>query len=563
MASAAEPDSPVNGRPRAALLVGLIVLGLGVAAAPAIFQMFDRAPKGGDMIDNFRPYMTKAEIAKYRGFLTEMREARVEATTAADPAAAATLGLTPAQYVKHVQYLHAFEQQFPGIDRDMGDMLDRMGRNLGNYRGVDALPPFALFPWFFVIPGLLIASGAGVAFVAGRRGRRARGALVLVVVVGVGLVLAPAVFQMFTRGPGGGDMVRDFRPIMTREKLTTVQGYFVAIGNGEAELRNVVLPAAALPATDTTALTRFSADWPRINREMAPFVGVMADNLENFAAVDALPPFALFPWFFVIPGLLAAGLGLLALRGSRTNDVVRQPGGPVSTSRTAKFVAVTLSAVALAAFTAAPAIAKSSAKTTNLKGTFGVTAASCAAGAPTAGSYFRMVQPKGTTAAGPFVPNADSACGDKTYTALQPGTAGGLVTGKYQPQPDPPFDAAGNGLAGAILAPTKFFGVNFAVSTNKIDPQSSDTTKVPSVLATSKGKLSGDVDAMGVAYGNQQFNQGAPKPDGSKPGATAGPTGTYNAKTGKYTLEWSSAIVGGPFDGFTGTWHFEGTFKKA
>ena len=234
----------------------------------------------------------------------------------------------------------------------------------------------------------------------------------------------------------------------------------------------------------------------------------------------------------------------------------------MSTSRTAKFVAVALSAVALAAF-AAPAAAKSSAKTTNLKGTFGVTAASCASGAPTAGSYFRMVQPKGTTAAGPYVPNADSACGDKTYTALQPGTAGGLVTGKYQPQPDPPFDATGNGLAGAILAPTKFFGVNFAVSTNKTDPQSSDTTKVPSVLATSKGKLSGDVDAVSVAYGNQQFNQGAPKPDGSKPGATSGPTGTYNAKTGKYTLEWSSAIVGGPFDGFTGIWHFEGTFKKA
>ena len=263
MAPSGELDSAVPGRPRAALLVALIVLGLGVAAAPAIFQMFDRAPKGGDMIDNFRPYMTKAEIVKFRGFLTEMREARAESTTTADLAAAAKLGLTPVQYAKHVQYLHAFEQQFPGIDRDMGDMLDRMERNLGNYRGVDALPPFALFPWFFVIPGLLIAGGAGVAFVARRRGRRSRGALVLVVVVGVGLVLAPAVFQMFTRGPGGGDMVRDFRPIMTREKLTTVQGYFLTIGNGEAELRNVVLPAAALPATDTTALTRFSADWPR------------------------------------------------------------------------------------------------------------------------------------------------------------------------------------------------------------------------------------------------------------------------------------------------------------
>jgi len=82
------------------------------------------------------------------------------------------------------------------------------------------------------------------------------------------------------------------------------------------------------------------------------------------------------------------------------------------------------------------------------------------------------------------------------------------------------------------------------------------------VIKVSGKKLSGDLDAVSVAYGNQQFNQGAPKPDGSTPTGTAGPTGTYDAKTGKYTLEWSSAIVGGPFDGFTGIWHLEGTFKK-
>jgi hypothetical protein len=111
------------------------------------------------------------------------------------------------------------------------------------------------------------------------------------------------------------------------------------------------------------------------------------------------------------------------------------------------------------------------------------------------------------------------------------------------------------------VTPTKFFGVNFAVSTNKTDPQTKTATKKPAIKVAGK-KLSGDLDAVGVAYGNQQFNQGSPKPDGSQPTGTAGPTGTYDAKTGKYTLEWSSAIVGGPFDGFTGIWHLEGTFKK-
>jgi hypothetical protein len=39
-------------------------------------------------------------------------------------------------------------------------------------------------------------------------------------------------------------------------------------------------------------------------------------------------------------------------------------------------------------------------------------------------------------------------------------------------------------------------------------------------------------------------------------------SGTYNAKTGAYTIDWSSQIIGGPFDGFTGVWHLEGTFAK-
>ena len=38
--------------------------------------------------------------------------------------------------------------------------------------------------------------------------------------------------------------------------------------------------------------------------------------------------------------------------------------------------------------------------------------------------------------------------------------------------------------------------------------------------------------------------------------------GTYDAKTGKFVLEWTSLIQGGPFNQFTGVWHLEGTFVK-
>lgn len=304
------------GRSRGAL-VAIFVLGVGVAVAPLLFSMFSRAPKGKEMIDEFRPFMTPAQVAKFRGYLDTIGAAADEARDDVDPAAAASLGLDAVAYEQRVVLLHDFEQRWPGIDADMSEMLDRMDRNLENYAGVDALPPFTLFPWFFVIPGLLIAGLAGWALVRTRRGERTRGLVVALGILGVGLIAAPAIFQMFTRAPGGKEMIDDFRPLMTREKVTTIQGYFVVIGAGEAELRNVAVPASGLAASDLPAATELSEQWPTINSEMAPMVGVMADNVENFEAVDALPAFSLFPWFFVIPGVLIAGLAVVAWRAGR------------------------------------------------------------------------------------------------------------------------------------------------------------------------------------------------------------------------------------------------------
>lgn len=47
-------------------------------------------------------------------------------------------------------------------------------------------------------------------------------------------------------------------------------------------------------------------------------IGAMSDNVDNYQAVAALPPFPLFPWFFVLPGLLIVGLALAAGPRRRT-----------------------------------------------------------------------------------------------------------------------------------------------------------------------------------------------------------------------------------------------------
>lgn len=186
----------------------------------------------------------------------------------------------------------------------------------------------------------------------------------------------------------------------------------------------------------------------------------------------------------------------------------------------------------------------------DLVGTFGIDAGACD-GTAVSGSYFQMVQPGGNPTDGPFIPNADSSCSDPNYSLLTPGTDGGLVTGGFQPAPDPAFDATGNGLAAAIVAPVTFFAVAFAAAT---DP----TGTTPAVTATD-GALTGDLSAFTAYYGAGTFNQGAPKPDGT---GTA-PTGTIDPTTGAYVLEWTSLIQGGSFDGFTGVWHLEGTFTPA
>ena len=194
-----------------------------------------------------------------------------------------------------------------------------------------------------------------------------------------------------------------------------------------------------------------------------------------------------------------------------------------------------------------------------LVGTFKITPGANSGGGEV-GSYFRMIEPGGTVAAGPFLSNANSSATDQTYTLLSPGADGGLITGAYEPEPSPAFDEKGNSLASLIMQPTSFFGVNFSTDTAAIDPQTKEAVPAPSISTDGSGNLSGNLSAWGASWNNQEFNQGSPKPNGESPGLTAGPSGTYNAVTGAYTLNWTSLIVGGPFNSFTGEWHLTGTF---
>jgi hypothetical protein len=206
----------------------------------------------------------------------------------------------------------------------------------------------------------------------------------------------------------------------------------------------------------------------------------------------------------------------------------------------------------------APAPAAPAATAAPLVGLFRFTPGAYSRGVAT-GSYIRLVLAGGTKEKGPFFPNPSSTA--TTYTLLRPGTDGGLRTGTYQPAPSPAFSGSGDALANRIIAPQRFALIQYSVQTSPKDPQTGADVPAPSISVSPDGRLSGQLQAFAAQWNKQHFNVGSPKPDGSFPGLTSPVTGTYDAATKAYTLEWTSQIVGGAFNNFSAVWHFEGTFE--
>ena len=302
-----------------------LVIGIGLIAAPFIFQMLggeNRALKGADMMDAFKPYMTETRITQFQGFLGTIDAAEQETRTkflpAVEPAATAAPQQQAIAAVEDWSGKWRGETDAIGINEDMSGMVNDIAANLDNYAAVNRLPKFFLFPFFFIMPGVIIALLARAAIKRARAGAGAGTPGKLLVVMGVGLIAAPFIFQMMggeNRAFEGKSMIDAFKPIMTQENIGNIQGYFPVIGLAEGQLRNDLVPLAGpSAATDYPAIAKFSGQWNTISAEFADFLGAMNDNLGEYSAVKALPPFSLFPFFFILPGLMVAGLGLAALR---------------------------------------------------------------------------------------------------------------------------------------------------------------------------------------------------------------------------------------------------------
>jgi hypothetical protein len=297
-------------------LAVLAVIGICLIMSPVAFGMFSKAPDGASMMTSFSPFMTTHRLD---GFQADMRD--VGNAVAQGQRAIHDTSRTPAgaRIVAHLApQFGAFAHQWQAVNSDMGGMLVKIKANLPNYQAIAALPSFRLFPWFFVIPGAILLVLAAMGLLRASAWPALRW---VAVVLGIALVLAPVGVQMFSRAPKGAQMMSTFKTIETRQHLRRIQGYFsdMAVGQGLVQLN--LLPAlhharlsAAQIHTRYPALETLDAKWVHILNDMTPMIAAMANNIVNYQAISSLPSFRLFPWFFVLPGVIVVLIALLGYR---------------------------------------------------------------------------------------------------------------------------------------------------------------------------------------------------------------------------------------------------------
>jgi len=293
-------------------------VGLALIAVPFATGMWERAPKGEAMIAAFAPHMTAAKVTGYERDLRQLNGGIVEAGTRGPATLYPRLEPAAAQrrFVKDGPMLAGFRETWPTTYRGLRGVVEPIAAHRQGFEALAALPRFGLFPWFFVVPGALLLLLGAVALAFPRTWRLARwGALA----VGLGLLLAPSAFSLWDRAPQGAALVEAFRPIEQRGAVVRVQNGFGQVAIAQGALAGELVPALQKHGlTDAQIDERFPAvrtlvaRWIPILNGLTPVIGVMSDNVARFQAVAALPSFTVFPWLFVVPGLLAVLVVLIS-----------------------------------------------------------------------------------------------------------------------------------------------------------------------------------------------------------------------------------------------------------
>ena len=178
--------------------------------------------------------------------------------------------------------------------------------------------------------------------------------LSIVLLIGVGMIVAPVSMSMYSRANNGQKMMNDFstimqpgnvqttadyyyntftklRPIalaMNQQTIATFDGYLKGMQAMQADVAKIPPAQLRQLAAQYPAMAAMLQGLPKLEHDFGALLGLMSKNVAtfsnvppgldhykplvqamqanvgNYASVNALPPFGTFFWFFVIPGVL-------------------------------------------------------------------------------------------------------------------------------------------------------------------------------------------------------------------------------------------------------------------
>ena len=303
----------------------------------------------------------------------------------------------------------------------------------------------------------------------------------------------------------------------------------MAVGQGAIRLEIVpALESSGLtPAADRRqfpAVATLDAQWVHILNDMTPMIGAMSDNVANYqadrepSALPALPVVLRPPRRPGRRAWLVAGESPAS--GPRSRGV-SAPLAPASSSRrsvmTRRLLALAVRVgPALGPLVWAPVRPARPGRRHALVGMFKLPPG--AASARGHGDLLPDDLPQRERGDRQVLrqPRLDVPRTRRTPWPCR-ACSGGLVTGKYQPNPTPAFNAQGGALADQIVQPQSFTAIDFSIATNKTDPQTG-TIRAPAGHIVDNGKLSGQVEAWSAAWNKLTSTRAHPSPAAHVPG---------------------------------------------
>ena len=182
-----------------------------------------------------------------------------------------------------------------------------------------------------------------------------------ILVIGVLLIVMPFAISLPSKASAGQKMLNAFHPIMqpasVKESVLFYHNTFVPLGQvavgGVAAAGEVnqlftglaqglhMTPAQlqAFMTKDYPAMAKLLASFPQLVPVFSqvgpglthylPLVNTMNGQVKNYAAVDSLPNFNLFTWFFVVPGALIVMFALMGLGLFQRRRVLASSPAPV------------------------------------------------------------------------------------------------------------------------------------------------------------------------------------------------------------------------------------------